>query len=135
MKHKANFVFVLLIFILSMSACSVKEKDTKLEGLEYTIKEFSDLPEGLVAILKERQSEEFKLTYEEDGQLYLCIGYGEQKTTGYTIEVNELYLSENAIYFQTSLIGPQKDERVEEEPSYPCLIVQMEYMDKPVIFQ
>ena len=85
--------------------------------------------------MEEKRKGEFKLTYEEEGQLYLCIGYGEQKTSGYSIAVNELYLSENAIYFDTSLIGPSKEEQVAESVSYPCLVVRTEYVDKPVVFQ
>ena len=92
-------------------------------------------PEGLEAILEEKRKGEFKLTYEEEGQLYLCIGYGEQNTSGYSIAVNELYLSENAIYFDTSLIGPSKEEQVAEVSSYPCLVARTEYVDKPVVFQ
>ena len=70
-----------------------------------------------------------------DDSLYLCIGYGEQATGGYSISVNELYLSENAIYFDTNLIGPDPSETVAETVSCPYLVVKTEYLDKPVVFQ
>jgi len=92
-------------------------------------------PAELIRILEEKRVNEFKLTYEEEGSLYLCVGYGEQKTNGYSIAVQELYLSENAIYFDTNLIGPGKEEEVTETPSYPCLIIKTEPLDKPVVFQ
>ena len=47
---------------------------------------------------EERKAENFKLTYSDKQYLYICIGYGEQETGGYSIAVNELYLTDNAIY-------------------------------------
>lgn len=129
---------VLLIgsILIFLSGCSIQTNEQeKLKDLEYEIVEDGKAPEGLQTILDEKRKGEFKLTYEEEEQLYLCIGYGEQKTGGYSIAVNELYLSENAIYFDTSLIGPNKEEQVANTVSYPCLVVRIEYVDKPVVFQ
>ena len=129
---------ILLIgsILIFLSGCSIQTNEQeKLRDLEYTIVEEGKAPEGLEAILEEKRKGEFKLTYEEEGQLYLRIGYGEQNTSGYSIAVNELYLSENAIYFDTSLIGPSKEEQVAEVSSYPCLVARTEYVDKPVVFQ
>ena len=129
---------ILLIgsILIFLSGCSIQTNEQeKLRDLEYTIVEEGKAPEGLEAILEEKRKGEFKLTYEEEGQLYLWIGYGEQNTSGYSIAVNELYLSENAIYFDTSLIGPSKEEQVAEVSSYPCLVARTEYVDKPVVFQ
>ena len=122
--------------MLLLAGCSVQTNEReKLKDLEYTIVEEGKAPEGLQTILEEKRKEPFKLTYEEEQNLYLCVGYGEQKTGGYSIAVNELYLSENAVYFDTSLIGPSREETVAEMPSFPCLVVKTEYVDKPVVFQ
>ena len=91
--------------------------------------------ESVRSALEEKKAESFKLTYEAEDSLYLCIGYGEQATGGYSISVNELYLSENAIYFDTNLIGPDPSETVAETVSCPYLVVKTEYLDKPVVFQ
>ena len=40
----------------------------------------------------------------------------------------------NAIHVQTMLIGP-KEENLKDEPSYPYLVIRMEYRDEPVIFE
>ena len=63
------------------------------------------------------------------------MGYGEQMTGGYSIEVRELYLTENAIVIDTELKGPQKGEEVGVEKSYPYIVVRTEYLENPVIFQ
>ena len=118
-------VFLIGIILIFLSGCSIQKNETeKLRDLEYTIAEDKELPEELQGILEEKKKESFKLTYESDGSLYLCIGYGEQATGGYSIAVNELYLSENAIYFDTNLIGPDSSETVAETASYPYLVVK-----------
>lgn len=122
--------------LIFLSGCSVQKNETeKLKDLDYTIVEEKEVPEELQGILEEKKTESFKLTYETEGSLYLCIGYGEQATGGYSISVAELYLSENAIYFDTNLIGPDPAETVSETVSYPYLVIRTEYLDKPVVFQ
>lgn len=133
MWKKVLFVGSILIFL---SGCRMQTNEReKISDLEYTILEEGKAPEKLAEILEEKKVEEFKLTFQEEGSLYLCIGYGEQMTSGYSIAVKELYLSENAIYFDTNLIGPGKEETVTEAPSYPYLVVKTEAVDKPVVFQ
>lgn len=129
-------VFLIGMVLIFLSGCRVQTNQTeKLKDLEYTIVEEGDLPEELCGILEEKKKESFKLTYESEDSLYLCVGYGEQSTGGYSISVNELYLSENAIYFDTNLIGPEVSEQAAESVSYPYLTVKTEYLDKPVVFQ
>lgn len=129
-------VFLIGMILIFLSGCSIQTNRTeKLKDLEYTIVEKEELPEELCDILEEKKKESFKLTYEAEGALYLCVGYGEQATGGYSISVNELYLSENAVYFDTNLIGPEASEHASEAVSYPYLTVKTEYLDKPVVFQ
>ena len=129
-------VFLVGLILIFLSGCSMQTNQTeKLQDLEYTIVEEADLPEELRTILEEKKKESFKLTYEAEDSLYLCVGYGEQATGGYSISVNELYLSENAIYFDTNIIGPESSEPAAEAASYPYLAVKTAYLDKPVVFQ
>lgn len=131
--RRAGIVWILLLFLCG---CSMQTNEReKLRDLEYTILEEDHVPQELRAILEEKKAKEFKLTYEEENKFYLCIGYGEQETGGYSITVKELYLSENAVYFDTNLIGPGKGEAASEAKSYPYLVVQTEYVEKPVVFQ
>ena len=67
---------VLLIgsILLFLSGCSIQTNEReKLRDLEYTIVEEEKAPEGLQTILEEKRKGEFKLTYEEEGQLYLWL--------------------------------------------------------------
>lgn len=58
-------------------------------------------------MIVEKGTEPFQLTYSDDQNLYISIGYGQQKTGGYSIAVDELYLTEDAIYVGTTLLGPE----------------------------
>ena len=122
--------------MIFLSGCQIQTNNReKINDLEYTMPDKREIPEDLAKILEEKKIREFKMTYAEEEDLYLCIGYGEQKTGGYSIEVKELYLSENAVYFDTNLIGPQSEEEIVKAPRYPYLVVKTQAVDKPVVFQ
>jgi hypothetical protein len=112
-----------------------ESSNDKLRDLEFTVVEESDIPQELLKIIEEKKNSEFKITYTDNENLYICVGYGEQQTGGYSIAVNELYLTDNAIYIDTNLIGPSKDEKISEGLSYPYVVVKTEYMDKSVVFE
>ncbi len=126
--------WVFLVRILT--GCSVeKENQDKVRDLEFTVVGEADLPEELKNLIMEKKAAPFKLTYSNDQGLYIVVGYGEQPTGGYSIEVDELYLTENAIVIDTELEGPEKGEPTGVEKSYPYVVVRTEYLEEPVIFQ
>ena len=119
-----------------MTACSVeKDELEKVRDLEFTVVGEADLPEELKNVIGEKKTAPFKLTYTDDQNLYIVVGYGEQESVGYSIAVKELYLTENAIVADTELIGPQSGEETGVEKSYPYVVVKTEYLEHPVIFQ
>ena len=68
-------VFLVGLILIFLSGCSMQTNQTeKLQDLEYTIVEEADLPEELRTILEEKKKESFKLTYEAEDSLYLCVG-------------------------------------------------------------
>lgn len=129
-------MFVWALAVRFLTGCSVeKEELDKVRDLEFTVVGEADLPEELKNLVLEKKAAPFKLTYSNDQGLYIAVGYGEQMTGGYSIEVRELYLTENAIVIDTELKGPEKGEEVGVEKSYPYIVVQTEYLENPVIFQ
>ena len=87
-----------------------------------------------MSILEEKKSKTFQITYSDNEFLYICIGYGEQETGGYSIAVNELYLTETNICVNTSLLGPEASNKGNKTPSYPYIVLKTEFLDKTVIF-
>lgn len=107
----------------------------KVRDLEFTVMDQERIPEELKAIIEEKKIQPFKLTYSDDENLYIVVGYGPQETGGYSIQVKELYLTDNSIVFDTELLGPEKGENAAKETSYPVIVIQTELLENPVIFQ
>ncbi len=125
---------VVIAIICVLSGCDVASMErVKLRDLEFVILSEEVLSEELKAIIDERKAEPFKLTYADADALYICIGYGAQESGGYSITVDELYLTETAIYVETTLLGPDGGKAVNKVPSYPYIVIRTEALDQNVI--
>ena len=110
------------------------EEQPKLRDLEYTIIEKEQIPQEMVAQLKQLKEKPFQFIYSDQGKTYLAEEYGVCPTTGYSIEVNELYETENAVHFQTSLMGPSAGEETKEITTFPYIVVEIQGTEKEVVF-
>ena len=138
MNRLKNVVLLLMIVItvLGLAGCKAESTDIKkIKDLEYTVVEDADLPGELKEIIDEKKENPFKVSYSNKDYLYIVVGYGKQNSGGYSISVEELFLTSNAIYFDTNLIGPSKDELVTSGITYPYIVVKLEFMDKTIVFE
>lgn len=138
MYRVKKWVVVLLVVcgLMSFSGCTMLSQErVKLQDLEFTVLSEEVVPEELLTIINEKKSEAFKLTYSDDAYLYIVIGYGQQPTGGYSIAVNELYLAEESIYVNTTLLGPENVDMGDKVPSCPYIVLKTEFIDKPVVFE
>ena len=137
MKRKGKLFSAVLAMCLSLlSGCTfLSEEKIKLRDLEFTVLSEEKIPEEFKAIIEEKKSEPFQITYSDNEYLYICVGYGEQETGGYSIAVNELYLTETNICANTSLLGPDASEKGNKTPSYPYIVIKTEFLDQTVIFE
>ena len=135
-RKKQAVVFLLAgILLLCAAGCGIeKTSRTKVRDLDFQVLAEEELPEELKTQIEEKKAADFKMTYETPEHLYIVRGYGEQETGGYCIQVKELYLSSNAVFFSSELIGPRKGENVAKSPSYPYIVVETEKVDKNVVF-
>lgn len=132
-----RLVCVLLVCLMcaGVIACGTKQDPMeKIKDLEFSVIAEDNLPEELLSVIAEKKASPFKLTFQDQGFVYICVGYGEQETGGYSVTINELYETGNAIYIDTNLIGPGAEEKGKNSPSYPYVAVKTEYIDKPVVF-
>lgn len=132
--------WICMLLVLALAAlctgCSFsKEEKDKVKDLEFTVVEDVQVPEELKELIEQKKAKDFKLTYSNDEALYIVVGYGEQATGGYSIQVKELYLTENSIVLDTELIGPEKGEPTGTEKSYPYIVIKTELREEPVVFQ
>ena len=136
-EYQRRFLSVCLICLLCLAvyACGQKQDPLeKIRDLEYTVIAEDNIPQELLAKIEERKEDTFKLTFEDQGFLDICVGYGTQQTGGYSIAVNDLYETANAVYIDTNLIGPSPEEKSKPVESYPYVVVKMEFLEKPVVF-
>ena len=94
-----------------------------------------DVPQEMKQMIEEEKAEPFRLTYTDQGSLYIAEGYVAQLTTGYSVEVTGLYETEDEIRIHTSLLGPEKGEEIKEITTFPYVVVQLGAIDKNVIFE
>ncbi|MDE7223104.1 MAG: protease complex subunit PrcB family protein [Acetatifactor sp.] len=117
-----------------LCGCSLMStEEVKLRDLDFTILGEEMVPAELATMIEERKADAFKMTYSDNQNLYICVGYGQQETGGYSITVDELYLTEEAVFVQTTLLGPDVSEKGNKSPSYPYIVIKTEYLDQPVI--
>ena len=126
-----------LVMLCLFTACA-KEKNPmeKVKDLDFTVLAEDNIPQELKTVIEEKKANAFKVTYQDNCFLYICIGYGEQVSGGYSITVNDLYLTENAIYADTTLLGPDPGDGTvkKDTQSYPYVVIKTEFIDKPVVF-
>lgn len=127
---------MLVVCTLLLAGCSFLSEETiKLRDLDFTVLSEEKIPGELLTVIEERKSVPFQITYSDNDYLYICVGYGEQETGGYSIAVNELYLTESNICVNTSLLGPDASEKGNKTPSYPYIVLKTEYLEQTVLFE
>lgn len=141
-RHYILFLFVWFTMLFAITGCGIKEKkgNERIKDLEFTVLGDENIPEELKQIIEEKKEKEFKITYQDNDFLYICVGYGKQNTGGYSITVSDLYLTANSVYVDTNLIGPEPDTKElyggqeKESSSYPYIVLKTEYLEKSVVF-
>lgn len=133
-RRLVSIGFLCLLCFGVYSCGQKRDPMEKIKDLEYTVIAEDNMPEELLAKIEERKEDTFKLTFEDQGFLYICVGYGMQQTGGYSIAVNDLYETANAVYIDTNLIGPSPEEKSKPVASYPYVVVKTEFSQKPVVF-
>ena len=130
-----KIIITAVLGALLLTGCGLLS-DVKLRDLDFTVLSEEKIPEELKTVIAEKGAEPFQLTYSDNRNLYISIGYGEQKSGGYSIAVDALYLTDDAIHVSTSLLGPditgQKDGA--GTPSTPYIVLKTELLDKTVLY-
>ena len=122
--------------LLLLAACSMQSvSDEKVRDIDYTVVSDADVPDTFRNVIEEKKEEPFKLSYSDGNELYIAVGYGKQPSGGFSIVVDDLYLTESNILFATTLKGPKQEAQSTDAPTFPYLIVKMEHMDKEIIYE
>lgn len=119
-------------FVL-MGCQMLSSEKVKLRDLDFTVQSQEMIPAEVMKMVEEKKEEPFKFTFTDHDHLYICIGYGKQERGGYSITVDALYLTEDAIYVETTLLGPENGKDDQKAASYPYIVIKTEALDKNVV--
>ena len=115
-----------------ISGCHANISGTESDRMvEYTVICGDEIPEEI----NESKAKAMKLTYKDDEYLYIAEGFGTKETGGYSITVNQFYVKDKAMYFDTKLLAPKEGEKVSSQPSYPYIVIKTELSELPVVFE
>ncbi len=129
-------ILLCLMGCLWCGGCGMQKIGTeKIRDVDYTVVTEEEIPGELLEKIEAQKAEDFKMTYMLDDALYIVRGFGMQATGGYSIQVQNLYLAENALYFETDLIGPENGNQEEKAISYPYIVVKTERLEENVVFE
>lgn len=134
---KAGFLAGLLWVLLTLlGGCRIiRIEEEERTPVEYEVVKQEDIPKELAVLIGEKKQKEFQMTYQSGNVLYLVKGYGLQMSGGYSIQVEELGKSPNAVFFRTKLLGPSELKGSGGAPSYPYIVIKTAYFEEPVQFE
>lgn len=84
--------------------------------------ETADVPLGLLSVIEERKERPFRVTYRDEADYYVAVGYGQKPTAGYEILIQEVCETDRGIFVKTSILGPEKSshEKAGSDLSVHC---------------
>lgn len=135
-KMKKLTLWLSVVFCVCLFAgCSIENGERKkLSEPEYTLVAQEDIPEALMEQVEAAKSEDMKLTYADAGAFYIVRGYGAQPG-GSSIQVLELYCTDEGIVFDTQLVGGGENTGDETTSAYPYIVVKLLCGEQNVVFE
>lgn len=124
-----------LVAVCLLAGCGLIPEEKEKEPVEFVVISEAYIPGELAKMIEEKKNEVMKLTYVDQGKHYIVVGYGKQKSGGFSIVIRNLVKAGNALYLDTVLLGPEKKPQTEDTASYPYLVIQTRDLGLPVVFQ
>lgn len=134
-KKICIFLAVAVIIVIICMFMKITKIDKKrLNDIEYKVLSEEEIPIEILEEIEKYKQESVQCSYICSAKLYIVVTYGRQDTSGYTVEVNDLYESSNAIFVKTTLKGPATLKEAKEEITYPYIVLSISLSDKKVVF-
>lgn len=130
----AAFFIVLLFALCGCRGSEEKERDE----IEFSVCYENTMPKELREIVNKNKQKKFKLTYVNENNLYIAIGYGEHDRGNLAVVVRDLYETKREIYVSTTVFTDKmtiSDGQVRGSYSrYPYIVLKLERKNVPVVF-
>ena len=127
-------LMAVVTLLIGLAGCLGKEGE-KVRELDSLIISEEALPSQLKGIIDEKKEKEFQFTFSDQKNLYICIGYGKQETGGYSIVLNDLYLTDAEVVVDTTLLGPDPAAQAKKTATYPFIVIRTELVEQPVVYR
>ncbi len=135
---KKLYVVCALFAVCMLTGCDmdkmIHKKDDTVEkkDIEYTVVEDADVPPEFLEIINEKKEDKFQTTFSDKEFLYIGVGYGQQPTSGYCISVEDIWQTDDSIDVTLGFDGPDSNEQIIEEFTYPYIVLKVENTEKQV---
>ena len=133
-RYVCGYGIILCCMCTCLAACGQKKEETRGSDWEYTVVPTADCPKDFLEEINKKKINAFQMTYDDGEYRYIAVGYGEQETNGFSIQVQGLYEKGENLCIETSLVGPEEDQIVSEKKSYPYLVIKTMKTEKKVEF-
>lgn len=109
----------------ALASCRITDvSEGERKELSYAIVKPGDFPPEIDQILRKKKESAFQMAYESGDDLYILRGYGKQKSGGFSIQIEEVSKSENAVFVRTKLVGPAAKEEQKGAASCPYVVLK-----------
>lgn len=129
---------LILVLLFSLTGCGKGEGQRERQEINFTVCSREMLPEELYTIIEEKKEKVCKFTYVNGSYMYIVVCYGEKDRENLNVVVNDLFMTDNAIYIDTTLrtdkASSQDSQVVGELSMYPYIVLRCEKYDVPVVF-
>ena len=118
-KKRRGRVLLAAVILMLLASCRITDvSEGERKELSYAIVKPGDSA-GNRSDLRRKKESAFQMAYESGDDLYILRGYGKQKSGGFSIQIEEVSKSENAVFVRTKLVGPAAKE--EQKGAASCL--------------
>lgn len=132
---KILLFFVLGIMSFGLVGCGEKGSGAIGKDIDYTVVSEADIPAELKEGIDENKVNPFQMAYTDGEFMYLAVGYGEQESGGFSIQVETLCEKGDEVLFSTDLVGPDESKIVTMRKTTPYIVVKTEQIDKNIIYE
>ena len=113
-KKRRGRVLLAAVILMLLASCRITDVSVKP----------GDFPPEIDQILRKKKESAFQMAYESGDDLYILRGYGKQKSGGFSIQIEEVSKSENAVFVRTKLVGPAAKEEQKGAASCPYVVLK-----------
>ena len=118
-KKRRGRVLLAAVILMLLASCRITDvSEGERKELSYAIVKPGDFPPEIDQILRRKKESAFQMAYE------ILRGYGKQKSGGFSIQIEEVSKSENAVFVRTKLVGPAAKEEQKGAASCPYVVLK-----------